>query len=148
MPEGFARWRGGGHDLYLIEHSVARGAHISVPERTGRWAGLAVTAFAASGKIAGTVVSSETGRGVAGAVVTITGTTISATTNLEGAYTLENVPEGVRDVAATREGYRPVNVTGLSVVANETTRTDLPLATVTIESVLKMEAFSVTADAS
>lgn len=106
-------------------------------------AGLAVAADAA--EVTGRVLSSETGRGVAGAAVSIAGTGLGATTDLEGSFTIPGVPAGRVDVAATKEGFKPVTVTGLEVAAAGPTRVDLPLAPST-EPVLKLEAFTVSAE--
>lgn len=75
----------------------------------------ATVAVRFSGSIGG-VVSVEDGADASGVVVSVNGTTIAATTGADGAFLLENVPQGLWAVSATAPGY---------------VRHDFPLLTVT-----------------
>lgn len=98
-----------------------------------------------TGTLSGSVLGADTGRGVAGATVTITGTFLTATTDLEGAYRINGVPPGARDVTVVKEGFQPFNVTSVGVAAGEVARVDVALVS-SRGPVIKMEAFSVSAD--
>ncbi len=58
-----------------------------------------------TGTLRGTVQCSETGGMIPGAVVTITGTSLSATTDAQGSYRIENVPSGYQEIVVTKAGY-------------------------------------------
>ena len=63
------------------------------------------------GSISGEVTDAETGEGIANA--TVAGDGLSATTDAEGEYTIEDVEEGSYDLVASAEGYEdsdPVTV--------------------------------------
>lgn len=98
-----------------------------------------------AGTVAGQVINPDTGRGVAGATVTIAGMDGVATTDLEGAFHLAGVPAGVREVRVSKEGFQPASVGGLAVMAGLVARVDVPLG-VNREPVIRMEAFSVSAE--
>ncbi|PAW67861.1 MAG: hypothetical protein B9S34_04110 [Opitutia bacterium Tous-C1TDCM] len=98
-----------------------------------------------TGAVAGKVVSAETGQGVAGATVTVAGTLLLATTDLNGSYALRNVAAGMRTLAVSKDGYRPAEVTEVAVTAGGNVRVDLPLQA-SADPVLKLEAFSVSAE--
>ncbi len=102
-------------------------------------------ASAATGRIAGTVISTENGRGVAGARVAVTGAGLETVANIEGAFVIENVTAGSYSVTASKDGHRPVTVTGIIVLRDDVARIELPLAPAN-EPVLKLEAFTVSAE--
>lgn len=104
-----------------------------------------VAADGRSGVVAGQVVHAGTGRGVAGATVRVTGTDRSTISDLEGGYRLTGIPAGMREVIATKPGFQPFNVTGVAVPPDDVARIDVAL-TESREPVIKMEAFSVSAD--
>jgi outer membrane receptor protein involved in Fe transport len=95
------------------------------------------------GSIAGRVVDPVNGAGVAGATVDVDEQT--TTTDIEGRYVLPEVAAGVHTLSVTRAGRMPTKVTGVNVAAGEVTKLDAPLA-VPAEPVVKMEAFSVSAE--
>jgi len=128
--------------------------HLSTFRRIASWVlilGLSGSDFPlgaaepAAGALNGQVLNSETGRGVAGATVAISGTLWRTTTDLDGAYRFSSVPPGARDLTVTKEGFLPFNVTAVTVSAGDAARVDVAL-TVSREPVVKMEAFSVSAD--
>jgi TonB-linked SusC/RagA family outer membrane protein len=81
----------------------------------GLLTGVAATAAAQQGTIAGRVTDAGTGRPVADARVIVVGTSLFATTNAEGRYTIRNVPAGTATLRVLRVGFselrRPVTVT-------------------------------------
>src|SRR4029079_17455456 len=80
-----------------------------------------------TGAVRGTVTDSASNRGIAGAQVTITGSTRGALTNDAGEYTIRNVPTGSTTVRAQRIGFTPAE-RRINVAANETVVADLTLA--------------------
>ena len=56
------------------------------------------TAFAQTSRIEGTVRSASTGDPVAGASVSVVGTSLTGTTNENGYYAIDNVPVGTYNV--------------------------------------------------
>lgn len=70
-----------------------------------------------TGTIAGSVTDSA-GSSIGGAAVSVSGTTLSATTDASGQYTIPNVPAGTQSVNATASGYdsqaQSVSVTAAS----------------------------------
>ena len=67
--------------------------------------GVAASARAQQGSIAGQVTDQATGHPLAGARITIQGTALVTSSNAEGRYTLRNVPAGAITVRATFIGY-------------------------------------------
>lgn len=86
---------------------------------------LAGAAFAANaqGTIRGKVTDVATGRPIAGATVSVTGTTIVSGTSAAGEYVLSNVPSGSQEVVARRIGYARMNQT-TTVSAGSDTQLD------------------------
>ena len=80
-----------------------------------------------TGKISGVVSDELTGAPIAGAVVRVEGTTLSAVTDAEGRYTILNVPVGRHTLMASLLGdphspaetelllFQPIEVTDLKV---------------------------------
>jgi outer membrane receptor protein involved in Fe transport len=95
------------------------------------------------GSIAGRIVDPANGSGVAGAMVAVDDHVTA--TDLEGRYLLADVAAGVHTVHVTRAGRMPTTVTGVKVAGGEVTQLDAPLV-VPAEPVVKMEAFSVSAE--
>jgi TonB-linked SusC/RagA family outer membrane protein len=79
-----------------------------------------------TGSVRGTVLDSATSRGIAGAQVTITGTSLGALTNDAGQYTIRSVPVGPVTVRAQRIGYTPSDLR-LTVIANDAVTADFTL---------------------
>lgn len=78
-----------------------------------------------TGKITGTVVDAELGEPLIGANVIISGTTIGAATDLNGRYSIANVPVGTYDLAFSSIGFAKQTVTGVEVTAGETVKIDI-----------------------
>jgi len=82
---------------------------------------------AETGKITGKVVDKETGEGLPGANVLITGTSMGAITDVDGKYLMLNVPAGVYSIRASFVGFRTVTVTNVGVSGDLTTSTNFEL---------------------
>ncbi len=102
-------------------------------------------ADATTGAVGGQVLMAESGRALAGATVTVTGTLLTATTDLDGAYRINGVPPGARDLTIVKENFQASNITAVTVAAGDVARVDVAL-TAARDSVIKMEAFSVSAE--
>ena len=73
-----------------------------------------------AGKISGTVVDAASGEPVPSANVQVVGTTLGATTTIEGEFFILNVPVGRHDLRITSLGYEAQTLTGIDVRADET----------------------------
>src|SRR5687768_14182761 len=77
--------------------------------------GLAGLARAQAATISGRVTAAETGQPLSDSRVYVVGTTLIASTNAEGRYTIRGVPSGPASVRVIRVGYseqkKPVTVT-------------------------------------
>ncbi len=87
------------------------------------------SAQSVAGKLTGRVTDAETGEPLIRASVRIEGTKIGAVTDLEGNYTILNVPVGVYRVRASYIGYTDVTIEGVKITSNLTTRVDFTLGT-------------------
>lgn len=83
------------------------------------------SAFAGTtGKIAGRITDAETGEGLPGANVQIDGTTLGAATDVDGNFTILNIPPGVYKLKISFIGYQPIIVNDVRVNVDFTTRID------------------------
>lgn len=80
-----------------------------------------------TGKISGRIYDSQSGESLAGANITIEGMHTGAASDLDGYYYLINIPPGKYDLNVTYLGYQPVTISGVFVMADHTTDTDLSL---------------------
>jgi len=87
-----------------------------------------------TGKIAGTVLDSESGEPLPGVNVQIEGTIFGGATDLDGDYYIINIPVGTYDLTASFIGYQSVVKTGVIVSIDNTTPIDFSLATTTLET--------------
>ena len=78
-------------------------------------------AAAQTGTIDGSVVDTETGEAVPGAVLTVEGTSISATTNVVGRFQLTDVPVGTAVILIEVAGFLPLRALGTEVIAGAPT---------------------------
>lgn len=98
-----------------------------------------------TGKISGVVSDQLTGEPIAGAVVRVEGTSLSAVTDAEGRYTILNVPVGKHTLMASLLGedeslaetelllFQPIEVTDLKVSVDLDTQTDITLSSNPVE---------------
>lgn len=80
-----------------------------------------------TGKIAGTVTDSRTNEKLFGVNITLEGTTIGATTDAEGYYSIINVPPGTYRVRASYVGYAPTVIANVRVDIDQTTTINVAL---------------------
>ena len=73
-----------------------------------------------TGKLSGRVIDESTGEGLPGANVILQGTTLGATTDINGDYFIIGVPVGSYTVQATFVGFAPETVVGVEVNAGYT----------------------------
>jgi hypothetical protein len=93
--------------------------------------------LAQNGKVRGKAADRETGEALIGATIAIEGTTLGASTDINGEYVILNVPPGGYTVRASYVGYAPVSVSNVVVLAAQTTTLDfqLPPTSVQVEPV-------------
>ena len=87
---------------------------------------------ATTGKITGKIIDAETGEGLPGVNVTISGTSMGAATDLQGTYFILNVPPGEYQLQASLMGYAPLTRTNVRVAIDRTTTTNFELKMTTI----------------
>ncbi len=85
-----------------------------------------------TGKIAGKVTDAETGQPLVGVNIIIEGTTMGATTNLDGSYAILNVPPGTYNVRFSMVSYEKVTVQGVVVEIDLTSTVNAELRTTTL----------------
>lgn len=85
------------------------------------------------GKINGVVIDAETREPLPGAVITMLGTAMGANTDLDGRYTISNVPVGTYTVQAKMMGYETQNITGIKSIMDLTTPVNFRLKSTIIE---------------
>ncbi len=120
----------------------------SVLSRTGRVIALAAfavlltagSALAQATRIQGRVTNAVTGDPLAGVVITVTGTALSATTDDQGSFVIENVAPGTASLRVSRIGYQVVIVSRQPVAAEGTTVLNFRLR----PSVLRLQEIVVT----
>ena len=86
-----------------------------------------------TGKISGVVVDAETKEALPGAVITLLGTSIGANTDIDGRYSIINIPIGTYSVKANMMGYEPQTITGLKAIMDLTTTVNFKLKTTIYE---------------
>jgi outer membrane receptor protein involved in Fe transport len=97
-----------------------------------------------TGKIAGRVRDAETGEPLVGVSVFIERTTMGASTNVEGTYTIVNVPPGTYTVVASGVGFQKKRFTNVRVSIDFTTTINVELSTdviaLSVTQVLTLQA--------
>jgi outer membrane receptor protein involved in Fe transport len=76
---------------------------------------------ATTGAISGMVTDAQTGEAVVGVTVMVVGTSLGASTDAEGRYTIINVPVGTYTLQFSSVGYGTVEVSNVAVSADLTT---------------------------
>ncbi|CAN5655582.1 hypothetical protein BH23GEM6_BH23GEM6_12190 [soil metagenome] len=89
------------------------------------------------GRLVGRVLDSETGRGLAGAQVSIEGTGIGTLAGVDGRYLIAGVPGGRHTVSVSYLGYGGKNITDVEVVAGSASSLDISLtpAAIAVEGI-------------
>lgn len=86
-----------------------------------------------TGKIAGSVTDAANGRPLPGVNVLVEGTTLGASTDLNGHYYILNVPAGVYTLRAEMIGYSPVRQTDVQVNIDLTSAVNFALTETVLE---------------
>lgn len=93
-----------------------------------------VQAFSGTtGKIAGRATDQATGEGLPGANVVLVGTSTGAVTDMDGYYTIINVPPGDYAIAISLMGYAKLTITGVKVNIDRTNTQNVKLTSEVIE---------------
>jgi outer membrane receptor protein involved in Fe transport len=79
------------------------------------------------GKFRGIVKDQESNEPLAGVNVVVVGTTLGATTDINGEYIILGVPLGVYSLRASIVGYAPITISNVRASANLTTTVDFQL---------------------
>lgn len=95
-----------------------------------------------TGKISGKVTDAKTGDPLVGANIIVTGTTFGAVVDLDGFYTILNVPPGTYELQYRFIGYRTHVVKNVQVTSDNTTKRDAVLQ----EEVITGETVVITAE--
>lgn len=90
-------------------------------------------AYAGLGKIAGVIKDAQSGQALPGVNVTIVGTTMGASTDLEGRYFILNVPPGTYQLRASIIGYEPVVISNVVSRLDVTTTVDFELRATVVQ---------------
>jgi len=88
-----------------------------------------------TGKISGVVLDGETRESLPGAVITMLGTAMGANTDMDGRYSIINVPVGTYTVQAKMMGYETQNITGIKSIMDLTTPVNFRLKSTIIEMI-------------
>ena len=94
-----------------------------------------VTAAQDAGRIAGRVTAAESGEGLSGAIITVLGSTLSATSDDNGNFVVARVAPGKVRLLARYVG-RQADTVAVAVTAGATARADVALRTVTLAGVV------------
>lgn len=85
------------------------------------------------GKIAGKITDASTNEPLVGASVIVNGTTLGASTDVEGEYYIINVPPGIYTLTVRLMGYNPKAVEQVRVQVDLTTKVNVSLEQTTIQ---------------
>ena len=111
------------------------------------WAGLSasqvIAAEKATGKIYGKVIDVQTGEPLIGVTLMIKGTVMGTRSDVDGKYTIKNVPPGTYEVAVSSIGYGGTVITEVIVSGDEPTSLDVLL----VPEAVQIEGIKVTAKA-
>ncbi len=87
-----------------------------------------------TGKIAGKIVDAKTREPIIGATVLLEGTVFGAGTDLDGRYTILNIPPGTYSLKVSAIGYGGINRKNVQVSIDLTTREDFELSEAAIQT--------------
>jgi outer membrane receptor protein involved in Fe transport len=94
-----------------------------------------------TGKISGRVYDTKTNEPLIGINVVLVGTTMGASTDVDGNYFILNIPPGVYQLKATGIGYSAVTIKDVRVSVDQTTKIDIQMG----EQAIELENVIVTA---
>jgi len=86
-----------------------------------------------TGKIAGRIVDKETGEPLPGVNIIVQGTTLGSTTDLEGYYTILQIPPGDHTIVASMVGYSKITISNIQVHIDQTSTVDIQMVSEAIE---------------
>ncbi len=86
-----------------------------------------------TGKIAGKIIDKSTGEALIGANILIIGSTIGASSDIDGNYFILNIPPGEYQVKASMIGYSSFTIQKVRVSVDQTTKIDFELSPESIE---------------
>jgi len=86
-----------------------------------------------TGKIAGRIVDKETGEPLPGVNIIVQGTTLGSTTDLEGYYTILQIPPGDQTIVASMVGYSKITISNIQVHIDQTSTVDIQMVSEAIE---------------
>jgi outer membrane receptor protein involved in Fe transport len=110
-----------------------------------------------TGKIAGTITDKATGEAIIGANVIVVGTSLGASTDVNGQYTILSVPPGTNVVKVSYIGYETVTLKNIRIYIDQTTEVDFALVSqninanevvVVAERIIKMDVATSVVDVS
>ena len=102
-------------------------------------------ADAVTGAIGGRIVNAANGNAVFGAIVEVAGADRKTTTDLNGAFRIDRIRPGARELVVTKPDFQSGTITEIAVVAGEVARIDFALSPAQ-ESIVRLERFQVSAD--
>jgi TonB-dependent Receptor Plug Domain. len=80
-----------------------------------------------TGKIAGTITDKSNGEPIVGANVVVLGTSLGASTDINGEYSILSIPPGIYQVQISCIGYRKIVMTDVRIYIDQTARIDITL---------------------
>jgi outer membrane receptor protein involved in Fe transport len=95
--------------------------------------GLTLAAAQNTGKISGIILDAQTGDPLIGTNVVLVGTSLGASTDLEGTFFILNIPAGKYDLQVSMVGYEKIIQRGVIVNSGRTTTADFKLKPTTLE---------------
>lgn len=113
------------------------------------WFSSTPASFSHTGSVVGKVTDQDTGEEIVGANVLVVGTTIGATTDLDGKFSVRNIPIGKQTIRVSFVGYAAKVITGVEIKTGESLTLNVTLVTethatdevvVTAERMLSTEA--------
>lgn len=91
------------------------------------------TSAATTGKIAGTITDAVTGEPLIGVNVILEGSSYGAATDIDGYYTILNIPPGKYNLKASFIGYAPSTILDVEVNIDQTTLIDIRMQEESLE---------------
>ena len=98
---------------------------------------------ARTGRVVGRIIDAQTGAGLADVGVQIVGTTLGATSGVDGRFAVPGVPAGTVTIQVRRLGYAPKTVTGLVLDPGQSLEQNVAMQPATVQ----LQAQVVTASA-
>ncbi len=80
-----------------------------------------ISVNAHNGILRGKITDSQTGESLIGATVIITGTSVGASTDIDGNFDIEDIKPGIYQIDCRFISYKPVHITNVKIEANKIT---------------------------